>query len=172
MHTNVHTNPLCDSLTQLFQLFLIVRNKPTQNKSTIFTTFILFQWPGNGEKRLLAFGGKLEHGFVGGGDNVCKIANYVRGLTGMWARTLTSPWPHKKRIWTLSEESIWKVWYLPLFTYFLSIQETTVAQQLCVLCSCAWCLPPNIHFPFKSHFWEDILSAPNSFKRLGTGCDD
>lgn len=32
---------------------------------------------------MLAYGGKLEHGFVIDGDNVCKIAKYVRGLAGM-----------------------------------------------------------------------------------------
>lgn len=31
---------------------------------------------------------------------------------------------------------------------------------------------PKYPFSFQKSFWEDILAAPNSFKRLGTICDD
>ena len=43
---------------------------------------------------------------------VCWEAKYVRGLGGVGGlrgEMLTSTWPHKKRIWTLGEESMWKV---------------------------------------------------------------
>lgn len=50
--------------------------------------------------------------------SVCPEAKYVRGLGGLGSETLTSSWPHRKRIWTLGEESVRKVRDLSLFSHF------------------------------------------------------
>lgn len=67
----------------------------------------------------------------GDGEWSCGGAKYVRGLGGPGGETLTSPWPCEMRIWALSEESVWKVRCLSLFTRFsLNIQGS--------LTNCVW----------------------------------
>lgn len=62
---------------------------------------------------------------------VCWEANYVRGLLGPGRGMLPSPWPHKKRIWALGEESMWKVRYCSL-SRFLSFNIPGGTSCFCV----------------------------------------